>query len=367
MPVLSRSVAALFAAVMCFSLTCAPSAPATLFDDSVKCLAQADASDATKLSCMSTIEKSAAKTPALAEQAYAPLVQACFKDQSFFVRLQAARTINRMRFNRNFIAPQEMTLFLDPAIMNSKECLNETEAISLHLQLFEREQTFATMEKLGLVDQVWNALLNGPASIKKNTLALFFPMLSKGSPRELAPYRDNAERFFDWLFSPDASALGAEDLITIPIDQAASILFAMSDTVFVGRHLLTPIGSWVLYPNAQKPRDVSPDARWGYADDLNAVLRPLLPINLKFDAPSAKVWADQLQVLVIAQTPVTNQRGCIDRATAVENVEFAGPEVQSLVKQMLAELAAETSHGKDYNEETTGCGEIEARAMFQRR
>jgi len=367
MPVLPRSVAALFAAVICFSLTSAPSVPATLFDDSVTCLSRTGATDATKLDCINTLDKAVVKDPKLLTKAYAPLVQTCFKDPSFFVRLQAARLVARFRFDRNAIVSQEMTFFLDPAIQGSTECLNEAEAMSLHLQRYEREQKFATMDKEGLVAQVWTALLNGPVEIRKNTLALFAPMLAKGDAKELTPYRDNAEKFFDWLFTPDAAKLGAEDLITVPIDQAASILFSMGDTVFLGKHLLTPIGSWVLYPNDKNPKSVSPDARWGYADDFNAELRPRLPINFKFDPAAAKVWADQLQILVISQTPVKTIRACINRATAVDNLEFAGPEVQVLTKQMLAELASEESKGKLYNQAERGCGEVEARAMFERR
>lgn len=367
MPVFSRGIAALFALAICFCLTSAPSVPATLFEDSVTCLGQAGASDATKLDCLNTIEKSMVKDPKLTTDAYAPLVQACFKDPSFFVRLQAARIIARTHFDRAALAPQEMTFFLDPAIQGSTDCLDESTAMRLSLQDIAEQQKFAVLVKLGLIDQVWNALLNGPISIRKNTLALFAAMLAKGTPAEEAPYRDNAEKFFDWLFSPEAAKLDAEDFITIPIDQAASILFAMNDTIFLGNHLMTPIGSWVLYPNDKNPRQVSPDARWGYADDLNAELRERLPINFKMDEAGSKVWANQLQVLIIAQTPVKDLRSCLDRATAVDNLEFAGPGVQTLVKQLLAEVAAEESHGKDFGQEARGCGELEARVMFQAR
>lgn len=369
MSALPRVIAACFTAAISFVLMAAAPSPAPKLpnlDDSLKCFAQPDASDSAKLRCLNEVQQAIAKGgPGAADKAYPTLVQACFKDPSFLVKLGAARLVARLNLNRDAIAPQELTLLLDPAVIGSSDCLNEASSMAEHLRVYTQKTKFSALAKMGMVDAVWNALLNGAPNVRKNALPLFYPMLQNGTVAELAPYRDNAERFFEWLFSADAASLDYEDLITRPIDQTAAILFAMGDSVFLGRHLLTPIQSYVLYPNPKNPNAVSPDAKWGYADDLNSELRPLLPANFSINAAAAKVWADALQVLVIAQTPVKTARGCINRATAVDNITFAGPEVEKLTVQTLADLASETPHGKDYGQESRGCGEVEARVVLR--
>jgi hypothetical protein len=371
MPLVLRVITALFTVAISFVLVAAAPTPTPTpkpanLDASLKCVAQPDASDSAKITCLNEVQQAIEKGGVdAADKAYPTLVQTCFKDPSFFVKLDAARMVARLNVNRDAIAPQELSLFLDPAVIGTSDCLNEASSMSDHLRVYTQKQKFSALVKMGMVDAVWNALLNGAPSVRGKVLQLFFPMLGNGTVTEMAPYRDDAERFFDWLFTPDASAMDYEDLITRPIDQTASILFAMGDSVFLGRHLLTPIQSYVLYPNPKNPNAVSPDAKWGYADDLNSELRPLLPVNFAINAAAAKVWADALQVLVIAQTPVKSERGCINRATAVENITFGGTEVEKLTVQTLADLAGETPHGKEYGQEARGCGELEARVVLR--
>src|SRR5579872_489771 len=306
MPLVLRVVSAFLTVSFSFVLlAAAPTPKPPDLDDSLKCVAQPNADDTTKLTCLQQIQdaitKGGVKT---ADEAYPTLVQACFKDPSFLVKIGASRMVARLRLDRDAIAAQELTLFLDPAVIGTSGCLNESDAMATHLATYTRAHKFSVLVKMGMVDAVWNALLSAEPNVRKNALALFFPMLRAGSQAELAPYRDNAEKFFDWLFSPDAGAMNFEDLITRAIDQAATILFAMGDEVFLGRHLLTPIQSYVVYPNAKNPKALSPDAKWGYADDLNSELRPLLPVNFAVGSAASKIWADELQILVISQTPV---------------------------------------------------------------
>ncbi|HTX03689.1 MAG TPA: hypothetical protein VMD07_08405 [Candidatus Acidoferrales bacterium] len=332
--------------------------------NALACLGDTSASDTVKLNCVMDIEAYADKDgyPA-GTQAFIPLATTCFKDPSYFVRLAAARTIPRIPIKRDAVVNDELKLFLDPKVIASTDCLHQSEVMGLHLTGFMKDHKFSQLQKLGMIDTIWDALLNGDPLVQKNALGEFYLVLGKGSPKELAPYKDRAERYFDFLFSPAAAKLDEENFITISIDQMASILFAMGDYAFLGNHLLTPIASYVLYPNAKNPHAVSPDARWGYADDLNYNLRDRMNVALKWDPASAKVWANALQVLIIAATPVTSQRQCIDREAAMENLVFAGHEVQQLAVQTLVELANEPPKGAEFGAEERGCGEIEARVL----
>jgi len=381
-----RVVAALFAAMFAFVVTYStPDAAGTpgpsatpkpvptptptvralhqSLESAISCLDQADATDTLKLNCIMDIEAYADKEGAPAgTKAYISLARTCFKDPSYFVRLAAARTIPRIRIRRNDVVADELKLFLDPKVIASDECLHESDTMGTHLIAYMNNHTFAQLQQLGMIDTIWDALLNGTPFVQKNALGEFYLILGKGTSKELAPYKDRAEKFFNYLFSPEAAKLDEEDFITISIDQTASILFAMGDYTFLGDHLLTPIGSYVLYPNATHPKAVSPDARWGYADDLNYNLRDRMEVKLKWDTQGAKTWANALQALIIAATPVKSQRLCLDRQTAMENLVFAGHEVQLIALSTLIELANEPSHAADYGDER-GCGEVEARVL----
>ncbi len=383
----SRIVAAVFAVMVAFVLTCStPNAAGTpaptatpkpvptptptvralhqSLDSAISCLSDASASDTIKLNCIMDIEAYADKEGSPAgTKAYISLATTCFKDPSYFVRLAAARTIPRVRFSRNAVVADELKLFLDPKVIASTECLHEADSMGAHLTRYAQAHKFSQLQSLGMIDTIWDALLNGSPFVQKNALGEFYLVLAKGSPKELAPYKDRAERFFNFLFSPEAAKMDEENFITISIDQTASILFAMGDYQFLGDHLLTPIASYVLYPNAKNPRAVSPDARWGYADDLNYSLRDRMNVKLKWDPVSAKTWANALQALLIAATPVKTQRQCIDRQTAMENLSFAGHDVQVIAISTLVELANEPSHGAEFGEVERGCGEVEARVL----
>jgi hypothetical protein len=383
----SRIVTALFAVMVAFVLTCstldaagAPSASATpkptptpaptvralneTLDSAIKCLDQGDESDTIKLNCIMDIEAYADKLGSPAgTKAYISLARTCFKDPSYFVRLAAARTIPRIRIKRDAVAGDELKLFLDPKVIASTECLHESETMGTHLIRYMKAENFSKLRSQGMIDTIWDALLNGNPYTQKNALGEFYLVLGKGTAKELAPYKERAERFFDFLFSPGASKMDEENFITISIDQAASILFAMNDYGFLGDHLLTPIASYVLYPNEKNPRAVSPDARWGYADDLNYSLRDRMAVKLKWEPAAAKTWANALQALLIAATPVKTQRMCIDRQTAMENIVFAGHDVQVIAVSTLVELANEPSHGVQFGEIERGCGEVEARVL----
>jgi hypothetical protein len=368
MTFMKRLVAALFAVTLigAASPTPAPTPtrkPQQTFDNALKCLGDASASEQLKLNCIMDIEYWVHKNGIdAATKAYIPLATTCFKDSDFLVRFAASRTIPRLRINRNGVVADELKLFLDPDVIASTNCLHEADNMTAHLSKWVENHSFASMQANGMVDLVWNALLNGTPFVQKNALGEFYTMLSKGSPKELLPYKDRAEKYFDYLFSADAAKLGEENFITISIDQVAAILFAMNDYVFIGNHLLLPIASYVLYPNDKQPKAVSPDRRWGYADDLNYGLRDRMRVKLKFDDVSAKVWANAIQALIVAATPVKNQRQCIDRSNAVENLVFAGHDVQQISLSTLSELASEPSHAADFGE-SNGCGEVEARAM----
>ncbi|MGA3036391.1 MAG: hypothetical protein ABSE64_02810 [Vulcanimicrobiaceae bacterium] len=338
--------------------------PKQSFDNALKCLNDASASDTVKINCIMDVQAygDTIGYPA-GTRAFIPLATTCFKDQSYFVRLAAARAIPRILIKRDPIVNDELKLFLDPKVIASTDCLHQSETMSVHLTFFMAKHSFPQLQKLGMIDTIWDALLNGNPYVQKNALGEFYLVLAKGSPKELAPYKDRAEKYFNFLFSPEASSLNEENFITISIDQMASILFAMGDYAFLGDHLLKPIASYVLYPNDKNPKAVSPDARWGYADDLNYNLRDRMNVTLKFDAPSAKVWANALQVLLIAATPVKTQRQCIDRETAMENLVFAGHDVQQLAVQTLVELANEPPKGAEVGAQDRGCGEVEARVL----
>jgi hypothetical protein len=383
----SRIVAAVFAVMVAFVLTCStpdaagsPSPSATpkpvptptptvralhqSLESAIKCLGNNDASDTIKLNCIMDIEAYADRDgyPA-GTKAYVSLATTCFKDPSYFVRLAAARTIPRIRFHRDLVVGDELKLFLDPKVIASTDCLHEADLMGGHLTRYAKAHKFSDLQSLGMIDTIWDALLNGNPFVQKNALGEFYLVLAKGSPKELAPYKARAEQFFDYLFSPGAAKMDEENFITISIDQTASILFAMNDYQFLGDHLLTPIASYVLYPNEKNPRAVSPDARWGYADDLNYSLRDRMNVKLKWEPTAAKTWANALQALLIAATPVKTQRQCIDRQTAMENLAFAGHEVQVIAVSTLVELANEPSHGAQFGEIERGCGEVEARVL----
>lgn len=338
--------------------------PKQSLDSAIKCLNDAEASDTVKINCVMDLQAygDTLGYPA-GTRAFIPLATTCFKDQSYFVRLAAARAIPRILIKRDRAAGDELKLFLDPKVIGSTDCLRQSTVMANHLTLYMKAHVFSQLQKAGMIDTIWNALLNGDPHVQKNTLGEFYLELGKGSPQELAPYKDQAERYFNFLFSPDAAKLDEENFITISIDQMASILFAMNDTAFLGDHLLTPIASYVLYPNEKNPKAVSPDARWGYADDLNYNLRDRMNVTIKWDPPSEKVWANALQALIIAATPVKTQRQCIDRETAMENLVFAGHAVQQIAVQMLVELSQEPPKGADVGAQDRGCGEVEARAL----
>ena len=383
----SRIVAAVFAVMVAFVLTCsAPNAAGTpdpnatpkptptpqptvralhqSLESAIKCLGDGSASDTIKLNCIMDIEAYADRDgyPA-GTKAYLSLATTCFKDPSYFVRLAAARTIPRIRFHRDLVVGDELKLFLDPKVIASTDCLHEAELMGGHLTRYAKAHTFAQLQNLGMIDTIWDALLNGTPFVQKNALGEFYLVLAHGTPKELAPYKARAEQFFNFLFSPAAAKLDEENFITISIDQMASVLFAMNDYQFLGDHLLTPIASYVLYPNEKNPKAVSPDARWGYADDLNYSLRDRMDVKLKWEPVAAKTWANALQALLIAVTPVKTQRMCIDRQTAMENLSFAGHEVQLIAVSTLVELANEPSHGVQFGEIERGCGEVEARVL----
>jgi hypothetical protein len=340
--------------------------PKESFANAIKCLSDDSASDTIKLNCIMDIEAYAdanKESYATGTAAFIPLATTCFKDPSYFVRLEAARTIPRILIKRDPVVNDELKLFLDPKVIASTECLHQSEVMGIHLTTFMTNHSFVQLQKLGMIDTIWDALLNGPPFVQKNALGEFYLVLAKGSPKDLAPYKDRAEKYFNFLFSPEATALNEENFVTISIDQMASILFAMHDYAFLGDHLLKPIASYVLYPNEKNPKAISPDARWGYADDLNYNLRDRMNVTVKWDLPSAKVWANALQVLIIAATPVKTQRQCIDRETAMENLVFAGHDVQQLAVQTLVELANEPPKGADVGAQERGCGEVEARVL----
>src|SRR5579872_255934 len=383
----SRIVTAVFAVMVAFVLTCStPDAAGTpnpnatpkptptpvptvrvlhqSLDSAINCLSDANASDTIKLNCIMDIEAYADRDgyPA-GTKAYISLATTCFKDPTYFVRLAAARTIPRIRFRRDAVVADELKLFLDPKVIASTECLHEADLMGGHLTRYAKAHSFSQLQSLGMIDTIWDALLNGNPFVQKNALGEFYLVLAKGNPKELAPYKERAEHFFDYLFSPAAAKMDEENFITISIDQAASILFAMNDYQFLGDHLLTPIASYVLYPNEKNPKAVSPDARWGYADDLNYSLRDRMNVKLKWEPTAAKTWANALQALLIAVTPVKTQRMCIDRQTAMENLSFAGHDVQVIALSTLVELANEPSHGVEFGEIERGCGEVEARVL----
>jgi|GEM_PF-3886716 hypothetical protein len=338
--------------------------PKQSLDSAIKCLSDADASDTVKINCVMDLQAygDTLGYPA-GTRAFIPLATTCFKDPSYFVRLAAARAIPRILIKRDRVVGDELKLFLDPKVIGSTECLRQSTVMANHLTLYMKAHKFAQLKSAGMIDTIWNALLNGEPVVQKNALGEFYLELSSGSPKELAPYKDQAEKYFDFLFSADAAKLDEENFITISIDQVASILFAMGDNAFLGNHLLTPIASYVLYPNAKNPKAVSPDARWGYADDLNYNLRDRMNVTLKWDPVSEKVWANALQALIIAATPVKTQRQCIDRETAMENLVFAGHAVQQIAVATLSELAQEPPKGADLGAQDRGCGEVEARAL----
>ncbi|MGH7716647.1 MAG: hypothetical protein ACREML_11695, partial [Vulcanimicrobiaceae bacterium] len=322
--------------------------PKQSFEKALACLDDTTASDTIKLNCIMDIEAYADKEGyPTGTRAFIPLATTCFKDPSYFVRLAAARTIPRILIKRDRVVNDELKLFLDPKVIASTECLHQSEVMGSHLMAFMKEHKFSQLQKLGMIDTIWDALLNGDPFVQKNALGEFYLVLGKGTPKELAPYKEKAENYFNFLFSAGASKLNEDNFITISIDQMASILFAMGDYAFLGDHLLTPIESYVLYPNAKNPKAVSPDARWGYADDLNYNLRDRMNVTLKWDLPSAKVWANALQALIIAATPVRSQRQCLDRETAMENLVFAGHEVQQIAVSTLVELSNEPPKGAE--------------------
>ena len=214
-----------------------------------------------------------------------------------------------------------------------------------------------------MIDTIWDALLNGDPFVQKNALGEFYLVLAKGSPKELAPYKDRAERYFNFLFTPGSFRAGRRKLHHDLDRSNGEHSVCDARQCVLGDHLLKPIGSYVLYPNEKNPKAVSPDARWGYADDLNYNLRDRMNVTLKWDLPSAKVWANALQALIIAATPVKTQRQCIDRETAMENLVFAGHAVQQIAVQTLVELANEPPKGAEVGAQDRGCGEVEARVL----
>ena len=117
--------------------------PKQSLESAIKCLNDADASDTTKINCVMDMQAygDTLGYPA-GTRAFIPLATTCFKDQSYFVRLAAARAIPRILIKRDPIVNDELKLFLDPKVIASNDCLHQSETMSVHLTFYMRSTVF---------------------------------------------------------------------------------------------------------------------------------------------------------------------------------------------------------------------------------